>query len=139
MNSATQLARVMGRSMNRLIPVATRPPQPPAKPLHPRYSAGTPCAEAGSRDRRFSLHHYTRRVKSAVTIYQLTDRLHSGHTALVPGDEIAMTLSAWLAQLDAASSLVDDLAHAVKIGDWPTTYAIGQKLSVDVSVAAQPI
>lgn len=85
---------------------------------------------------RISLH---RKDKSAVTIYQLTDRLHAEHTVLIPGDAIAAAVSNWLAQLDAESPLVDDLAHAVQTGDWPTTYALGEKLSVEVAVVAQSV
>jgi hypothetical protein len=69
------------------------------------------------------------------TIYQLTDRLHHGHVARVPGNEIAATVTSWLADLGAQSPLVDELAHAVQHRDWPAAYAIGNTLSVDVSVA----
>lgn len=88
---------------------------------------------------RVSLHHHHLRDKLPVTIYQLTDRLHTEHTVLIPGNAIAATVSSWLAQLDAESPLVDDLAHAVQIGDWPTTYALGEKLSVEVAVVAQSV
>jgi len=46
------------------------------------------------------------------------------------------TVSAWLAELGAYSPLVADLARAVDVGDWPAAYAIGEYLSVDVTVAA---
>jgi hypothetical protein len=32
--------------------------------------------------------------------------------------------------------MVDDLAQAVRAGDWPAAYAIGEKLSLDVTVSA---
>lgn len=51
---------------------------------------------------------------------------------LVLVDEI----SAWLAELGAQSPLADDLAHAVRAGDRPAAYAIGEHLSVDVAIAA---
>jgi hypothetical protein len=70
------------------------------------------------------------------TIYQLTDRLHDGHVARVPGNEIAATVSSWLADLGAQSPLVDELARAVQHHDWPAAYAIGETLSVDVAVAS---
>jgi len=79
-------------------------------------------------------HHWPQR-RPTTTIYQLTDRLHDGHMARVPVHEITATVSAWLADVGAHSPLVDDLARAVRIGDWPTAYAPGEYLSVDVAVA----
>jgi hypothetical protein len=32
--------------------------------------------------------------------------------------------------------LVEDLARSIDVGDWPAVYAIGEYLSVDVTVAA---
>lgn len=54
----------------------------------------------------------------------------------MPAHEIATTVSAWLAELGVHSPLVDDLAHAVRAGDWPAALGIGDYLSVDVTVAA---
>jgi hypothetical protein len=79
-------------------------------------------------------HHWLQR-KPTTTIYQLTDRLHDGYLARVPVHEITTTVSAWLADVGAHSPLVDDLARAVSIGDWPAAYALGEYLSVDVAVA----
>jgi hypothetical protein len=45
------------------------------------------------------------------------------------------TLTTWLAELGAASPLVDDLAEAVRAGDWPTAHALSDFLSVEVSLA----
>ena len=70
-----------------------------------------------------------------MTMYQVTDQLHQGRTAYVPGYQIATTVSAWLAELGAHSPLVDDLERAVHVGDWPAAYAIGDHLSVDVAIA----
>jgi hypothetical protein len=81
-------------------------------------------------------HHWLQRKPTTTTaIYQLTDRLHDGHMARVPVDGITATVSAWLADVGAHSPLVDDLARAVRIGDWPAAYALGEYLSVDVAVA----
>jgi len=77
-----------------------------------------------------------RRAARTRTIYQVSDRLHAGRTVHVPGHEIATTVSAWLAELGAHSPLVEDLARAVGAGDWPAARAVGEYLSVDVSVAA---
>jgi hypothetical protein len=63
-------------------------------------------------------------------------RHHPGRTARVPTGEIATTVSPWLAQIGAHSPLVDDLARAARLGDWPAAYAIGECLSVDVAIAA---
>lgn len=73
---------------------------------------------------------------AAVTLYQVTDRLHAGRTVRVPANGIVTTVSAWLAELGARSPLVEDLGRAVRAGDWPTACAIGEHLSVDVTLAA---
>jgi hypothetical protein len=77
-----------------------------------------------------------RREAPARTIYQVSDRLHHGRTVHVPGHAIATTVSAWLAELGVDSPLVEDLARAAHAGDWPAACAIGEYLSVDVTVAA---
>jgi hypothetical protein len=69
-------------------------------------------------------------------IYQVTDRLHEGRTVRVRCHEIGTTVSAWLAELGAQSQLVDQLARAVGADDWPTAYAIGDRLSVEVARCA---
>ena len=66
-------------------------------------------------------------------IYQVTDRLHEGRTVRVPCHEIGTTVSGWLAELEAQSQLVEELARAVGADDWPTAYAIGDRLSVEVT------
>lgn len=70
-----------------------------------------------------------------MTIYQLTDRLH-GRTVCVQADDIAATVTSWLAELDACSPLVKLLSRAVRDGDWPATHGIADFLSVEVQVAA---
>lgn len=67
--------------------------------------------------------------------YQLTDRLHEGRTARVSVDGIAGTVSAWLAEFGVYSPLAEDLAQSVRDGQWAAAYAIGDRLSVDVSIA----
>ncbi|MGO4443361.1 hypothetical protein AB4Z42_08370 [Mycobacterium sp. 2YAF39] len=71
-----------------------------------------------------------------VRTYQLTDNLHAGRMARVSADGIVATVSAWLAELDTSSTLVDDLAHTVRTGDWTAAHAIAEYLSIDVTVAA---
>ncbi|MCW2655449.1 MAG: hypothetical protein JWR32_6425 [Mycobacterium sp.] len=78
----------------------------------------------------------TPRAVSAVRMYRVTDRLHEARTVRVPCGDIGATVSAWLAELGAETGLVEELACAVCAGDWPTAYAIGDRLSVDVTVAA---
>ncbi|WP_136245615.1 hypothetical protein [Mycobacterium intracellulare] len=70
-----------------------------------------------------------------MTIYTVIDRLHPGRAVRVPGDGIAATVSAWLAELGAGSPLADDLARAVTASDWPTAYALADSLSVSVEIA----
>ena len=80
--------------------------------------------------------HPYRSRRATPTIYRITDHLHAGHIACVRADQIAATVSAWLADLGAHSPLADDLSRAVNAGDWPTTHAISDRLSLDVAVAA---
>jgi hypothetical protein len=68
--------------------------------------------------------------------YLVTDLLHRGHTVRVRGDMIAATVSGWLAELGADSPLISDLVRAVESGNWRTVYAIGERLSVHVAIAA---
>jgi len=74
--------------------------------------------------------------QKSTTIYVVTDRLHDGRIAHVPGAEISATVSGWLAELGARSPLVDDLSRAARAGDWPKTHAIAERLSIEVAVAA---
>jgi hypothetical protein len=74
-------------------------------------------------------------VAATSVIYQVADRLHEQQTLRVAGDAIAPTVSGWLAALGAQSSMAEDLARAVRSGDWPVVYAIGEHLSVEVTVA----
>ena len=71
-----------------------------------------------------------------MTIYRITDRLHEGRTIDAPCHQIASIVSAWLAELGADSPLAEDLARAACAGDWPAAYALGDRLSIDVTVAA---
>lgn len=81
-------------------------------------------------------HHWLQR-RPMPTIYQLTDHLHDGPIARVPAHQITATVSTWLAELGAHSPLVYDLARAVRVGDGPATYAVGECLSVDVAIASR--
>jgi hypothetical protein len=73
----------------------------------------------------------------AEATYYVSDRLRDGRMAVVPGREIATIVSAWLAELGAHSPLVEDLARAACVGDWTTACAVGDQLSVDVTVRSQ--
>ena len=83
-----------------------------------------------------SLTYLTRRRSMSMTAYQLTDRLHEGRTAYVSPDGIVSAVSTWLAELGAYSPFVEDLARAVRNGDWVVAHSIADHLSVDVAVAA---
>lgn len=74
-----------------------------------------------------------RQAVPAMTMYRITDRLHTGRTVRVPAHQIAPTVSGWLAELGVHSPLVEDLARAVCVGDWPAAYAVGEQLSIDVA------
>jgi hypothetical protein len=77
-----------------------------------------------------------RQAARSEPIYRITHPLHLGRTADVPCSEIPMTVAGWLAELGVRSPLVEDLARAVNADDWPAAHAIGEFLSVDVTVAA---
>lgn len=76
------------------------------------------------------------RAAPATRMFCVTDRLHVGRTVRVPGHEIAPLVSAWLEELGAHSPLPDDLARAACVGDWVAAHAVGDRLSVDVTIAA---
>ena len=79
--------------------------------------------------------HFGATVPST-TLYQVTDGLHQERTVRVPVNAIGPTVSAWLAELGATSPMVEDLARAVRNGDWSAAYAVGERLSVHVAIAA---
>lgn len=79
-------------------------------------------------------HHWLPR-KPTPTMYQLSDPLDNRHMARVPAQQITTTVSAWLAEVGAHSPLVDDLARAVRGGDWPAAHALGECLSVEIAIA----
>ena len=81
--------------------------------------------------------HWTRRTPRTSTVfYQVTDRLHTRRAVRVSSDELATTVSGWLAELGADSPMVEDLALAVRSGNWLEAHALQDLLSVDVTVAA---
>jgi hypothetical protein len=81
--------------------------------------------------------HWTRRApRASMVCYQVTDRLHTRCAVRVSSDELATTVSAWLAELGADSPIVEDLALAVRSGKWPEAHALQDLLSVDVTIAA---
>jgi hypothetical protein len=86
--------------------------------------------------RRLRITGMHRRVAQTSPIYRVTQCLRDGRMAEVPGHEIATTVSKWLAELGADSPLVEQLAQAVHAGNWSAAHAIGEYLSVDVTVAA---
>jgi hypothetical protein len=91
-------------------------------------SAGYPSAQTASK--------VARTMNRTAAMYQLTDRLHRGHTVDVSADDIVATLSVWLAELGAESPLVGDLAQALRAADWPKAHALSDYLSIDVAVTA---
>lgn len=80
-------------------------------------------------------HQRTSPIAAMPTIYQIADRLHNQRIAQVTCDAIAVTVSAWLAELGVQSPFAEDLASAVRRGDWAAVYAIGEQLSVQVTIA----
>lgn len=77
-----------------------------------------------------------RQIARTDSIYRITHRLQRGRSADVLCSEIPTTVSAWLAELGVQSPLVEDLARAVRADDWPAAHAIGEFLSVEVTVAS---
>jgi hypothetical protein len=84
----------------------------------------------------WSLPNLMRRTDMPSPTYQLTDLLHSGRDARVSADGIVATVSGWLAELDADSPLVGDLARVVQDGNWAAVHAIAASLSIDVILTA---
>lgn len=82
-----------------------------------------------------TLGRMNRPAVTALICYHVTDRLHDGRAVDVLGHQIAPTVSAWLAELGVDSPLVDDLARAAQAGDWPAVHAVGEHLSVQVTLA----
>jgi hypothetical protein len=76
-----------------------------------------------------------RRTSKTTRTYLVSSRLHAERAVHVAGHQIASTVSAWLAELGAHSPMVDDLARAIRAGDWPTVRGIGDYLSIDISLA----
>ena len=84
----------------------------------------------------FRPHWLHRRTQPAhEALYKLTDRLHERST-WVSTDEIAATVSGWLAEIGVESPLVEDFARAVRVGDWAAAHAFGEVLAIDVALAA---
>lgn len=86
--------------------------------------------------RRLRMTGTRRRQARPAHTYRVSQCLGGGRTAEVPGNQIAATISAWLAELGADSPLVEEFARAVRTGDWSAARALGEMLSVDVTVAA---
>ncbi|CAA0128633.1 Putative uncharacterized protein [Mycolicibacterium vanbaalenii] len=82
-----------------------------------------------------SLNYRVHAHPDATPIYQLTDRLHDGHTARVSVDGIAGTVASWLAEFGVLSPLAEDLEQTVREGHWAAAHAIADRLSVDVTIA----
>jgi hypothetical protein len=78
----------------------------------------------------------TRRTDAPTAMYELTDLLHNRRVTRVSAEGLVATVSAWLAELEADSPLVGDLATVVQRGDWVAAHAIAASLSVDVVLAA---
>jgi hypothetical protein len=83
--------------------------------------------------RRHWLHRRTQPARE--TGYLLTDRLHERTTWVAP-DEIAATVSRWLAEIGVESPMVAEFARAVLVGDWAAVHAFGEVLAIDVALAA---
>lgn len=94
---------------------------------------------ANKRHMMRTIGRWTGQPSRAATVYQIADRLHTGRRVRVSSENIAATVSGWLAELGAQSLLVDDLASAVRSANWPAAHALEDLLSVDVTVAAVPL
>ena len=77
-----------------------------------------------------------RRTAPPGATYHITDRLHGRRADRVSSDRIAAVVADWLADLGANSPLVDELARAVRAGNWPTAHNLEDLLSVQITVAA---
>ena len=123
---------IMGNNRKKFVTSPLREAVAAAVPALLLFAAG-PSRTRDDRSRWHSGHRRTARSMPMAPIYRVTDRLHEGRTVHVPCHEIGTTVSAWLAELGAQSQLVEELARAVGADDWPTAYAIGDRLSVEVT------
>src|SRR5262249_54944914 len=64
-------------------------------------------------------------ARRKATIFQVSDRPHDGRTVRLTVEEILPTVSAWLAELGVSSPLAEDLAQAVRVGDWRKAHLLG--------------
>jgi hypothetical protein len=71
-----------------------------------------------------------------MTVYEVTDRLHDGRSVRVHEEQLADTVTAWLAELGASSPSVGQLARAARAGDWPVAHQLADFLGVEVTVTA---
>ena len=76
-----------------------------------------------------------RRRRPAAPTFVVVDRLHGRRAEEVPGEQIAATVSSCLAEMVVDTPLIDALESAAQSRDWPTVYALGERLSVEVMVA----
>ncbi|WP_231748776.1 hypothetical protein [Mycobacterium sp. M26] len=83
----------------------------------------------------FGSHRQSTRSRGGPPSFRLTDRLHEGRTVTVTVNEIAATVSGWLAELGVHSPLVDQLAAALRGGDWAAAQAIADHLAVEITTA----
>lgn len=83
----------------------------------------------------FGTHRQSARSRGGPPSFRLTDRLHEGRTVTVTVNEIAATVSGWLAELGVHSPLVDQLAAALRGGDWAAAQAIADHLAVEITTA----
>lgn len=84
----------------------------------------------------FGSHLRSPRCRGGPPTFRLTDRLHEGRTVTVTVNEIAATVSGWLAELGVHSPLVEQLASALRGGDWATAQTIADHLAVEITTAS---
>ncbi|BBZ76059.1 hypothetical protein MANY_13960 [Mycolicibacterium anyangense] len=83
----------------------------------------------------FGCHLIARRSRVGPPTFRLTDRLHEGRTVTVTINEIAATVSDWLAELGVHSPMVDQLASALRGGNWTAVQTIADHLAVEITAA----
>jgi hypothetical protein len=80
--------------------------------------------------------HHRPQAASASRVYAVRHRLHESRTTYIPASELVATVSTWLAEVGARSPLVEALAQAVDVGDWPAAHSISECLGIEVTVVS---
>jgi hypothetical protein len=78
--------------------------------------------------------HHRQRAAASRT-YAVRQRVHESRTIYIPANELAATVTEWLAEMGACSPLVEHLAQEVDANNWPAAHSISECLGIEVTIA----